>query len=157
MLTALITWSLRNRFVVLVAALGFVFLGWVSLGRLNIDAFPDTTPALRTVPGTAEINSWGGFQKQYQVRIDPERLLKYDVTFPQVVQALRDNNLNVGGGSLGRAGEMLLINGVGRTSTVAQIRDVPVTARKGVPVRVADVAEVGTGPALRMGGVTAQG
>src|SRR4029077_12448386 len=66
-------------------------------------------PALRTVPGTAELNSWGGLQKQCQVRIDPERLLKYDLTFPQVVQALRDNNLNVGGGNLQNAGEMLLI------------------------------------------------
>src|SRR5437588_3987272 len=198
MLTALIDWSLRNRFLVLVAALCFVVLGWLSLRQLNIDAFPDTTPvqvqintvapglapldvesqitahveqgisglpglqqvrslskfglsqvvvtfsdatdiffartqlierlgaielpegmprptlgpvatgvgevfhyvirsktrdltelrtlqdwvirpALRTVPGTAEVNSWGGKQKQYQVRIDPERLLRSDV------------------------------------------------------------------------------
>src|SRR5262245_37749932 len=54
-------------------------------------------PALRTVPGTAEINGWGGLEKQYEVRIDPERLLQYDVTFAQVTQAVRDNNLNVGG------------------------------------------------------------
>src|SRR5207244_8908918 len=84
-------------------------------------------PALRTVPGTAEINSWGGLQKQYQVRIDPERLLKYDLTFPQVVQALHDNNLNVGGGNLQHAGEMLLIQGIGRTENLEQIRNIVVT------------------------------
>src|SRR6266481_1515537 len=88
-------------------------------------------PALRTVPGTAEVNSWGGLQKQYQVLIDPQRLLKYDLTFPQVVQAVRDNNLNIGGGSLNRAGEMMLIQGVGRTSTIDQIGKIPVAAREG--------------------------
>jgi cobalt-zinc-cadmium resistance protein CzcA len=227
MLTALVGWSLRNRFVVLVGTLGFVVLGWYSLQRLNIDAFPDTTPAqvqintitpglgpleiesqvtfpieqaiaglpaleqvrslskfglsqvvvtfadgtdiyfarqllierigsvelpegtprptlgpvatglgevfhylvtndlgspdqrdlmklrtvqdwvirpaLRTVPGTAEINSWGGMQKQYQVLVDPRKLLKYELAYPQIVQAVRDNNLNVGGGSLNRS------------------------------------------------------
>jgi cobalt-zinc-cadmium resistance protein CzcA len=114
-------------------------------------------PALRTVPGTAEINSWGGLEKQYQVRIDPRRLLQYDVTFAQVAQAVRDNNLNVGGGSIERSGEMLLIHGLGRTNTLEQIGDIVVAAKEGVPLRVRDVAEVRTGAALRLGGVTAQG
>jgi cobalt-zinc-cadmium resistance protein CzcA len=114
-------------------------------------------PGLRTVHGTAEINSWGGLQKQYQVVINPDRLLKFDVTFEQVVRALRDNNLNVGGGALDRSGEMLLVHGSGRTIDVAQIRAIPVTAREGVPVRVGDLAEVRVGAALRMGGVTADG
>ncbi|HJT77372.1 MAG TPA: efflux RND transporter permease subunit, partial [Gemmataceae bacterium] len=276
MLTALIDWSLRNRFLVLAGGLAFVVLGVFSLTQLNIDAFPDTTPvqvqvntiapglapeevesqitapveqglgglpgldqvrsvskfglsqvvvtfadgtdvyfarqqvnerlgevvlpegmprptlgpvatglgevfhyllgsdrepltelrtlqdwvlrpALRTVPGTAEINGWGGQQKQYQVCIDPDRLPPYGVTFPQVMQALRDNNLNVGGGNLDRAGEMLLVHGSGRTATVGQIRNVPVAARDGLPVRVADVADVRTGSALRLGAVTADG
>src|SRR5262249_57667344 len=92
-------------------------------------------PGLRTVPGTAEINGWGGLQKQYQVLVDTDRLLKYGVTFDQVVRALLDNNLNVGGGALDLAGELLLVSGVGRTATVAQIRAVPVTARQGGPGR----------------------
>jgi cobalt-zinc-cadmium resistance protein CzcA len=91
------------------------------------------------------------------VLVDPDRLLKYDVTFDQVIKALHDNNLNVGGGALDRSGEMLLVSGAGRTTTVAQIRAVPVTAHQGVPVRVGDLAEVRTGAALRMGGVTADG
>jgi heavy metal efflux system protein len=114
-------------------------------------------PALRTVPGTAEINGWGGLQKQYQVLVDPDLLLKFNVTFDQVTRALHDNNLNVGGGALDRAGEMLLVSGAGRTATVAQICAVPITARQGVPIRVGDVADVRTGAALRMGGVTADG
>src|SRR5262249_47978429 len=99
---------------------------------------------------------WGGVQKQYQVHVDPERLLKYDVTFAQVVQALHDNNLNVGGGKLDHAGEMLLVHGTGRTGTVEQLRNVPVTAREGAPVRGGGVAgwAGGGGPAggVRWGG-----
>jgi cobalt-zinc-cadmium resistance protein CzcA len=114
-------------------------------------------PALRTVPGTAEINGWGGHEKQYQVLIEPERLLRYGITFEQVVGALEANNLNVGGGALNIGGQMLLIHGSGRTGTVAQIRAVPIIAREGVPVRVGDVADVRIGSALRMGGVTHDG
>jgi cobalt-zinc-cadmium resistance protein CzcA len=114
-------------------------------------------PPLRTVPGTAEINIWGGLEKQYQVLIDPKRLIKHDVTFAHVVQALKDNNLNVGGGSIPQAGDLLLVHGIARTVNLDQIRDIVVTAREGVPVRVRDVAEVRTGPAIRMGAVTADG
>ena len=57
-------------------------------------------PELRTVQGTAEINSWGGYEKQYQVRIDPNLLIKYGLTFDQVVQAVEENNRNVGGGNI---------------------------------------------------------
>jgi cobalt-zinc-cadmium resistance protein CzcA len=114
-------------------------------------------PALRTVHGTAEINGWGGQAKQFQVLIDPELLLKYDISFDQVVRAVHDNNLNVGGGALNRAGEMLLVHGAGPTTDLRQIRDIPVTARHGVPIRVGDVAEVRIGSVLRMGGVTADG
>jgi cobalt-zinc-cadmium resistance protein CzcA len=114
-------------------------------------------PVLRTVPGTAEINSWGGLEKQYQVLVDPQRMQRYDVTYPQVVQAVHDNNLNAGGGSTQRSGEMLLIQALGRTNTIEQIRNIQIKANEGVAVRVGDVAEVRTGPALRMGGVTAQG
>src|SRR5262249_57832034 len=63
-------------------------------------------PALRAVPGTAEVNSWGGLEKQFQVRIDPLKLRKYDVSFEQVAQAVRANNLAVGGGHFRPAGEM---------------------------------------------------
>jgi cobalt-zinc-cadmium resistance protein CzcA len=57
-------------------------------------------PAMRPVPGTAEINSWGGFEKQFQVRVEPVRLIKHDLSFDQVIRAVHANNLNVGGGSI---------------------------------------------------------
>src|SRR5262249_16276389 len=72
-------------------------------------------PKLRTVKGVAEVNSWGGYEKQYQVRIDPERLVKYGLTFDQVVEALEKNNKNIGGGSIRQGSQMLLIHGLGRT------------------------------------------
>jgi cobalt-zinc-cadmium resistance protein CzcA len=276
MITGILEWSLRHRFIVLVAAVGLIGLGLYSLQQLALDAFPDTTPtqvqvntfapglgpeeverqitapveqslgglpglrqvrsvskyalsqvvvtfeqgtdvyfarqqlnerlgnaalpegierptlgpvatglgevfhyvvrsdhrdlvdlrteqdwvlrpALRTVPGTAEINVWGGYQKQYQVLIDPRLLLKYDLTYDQVAQALKDNNLNVGGGTMRRPGEMLLVYGLGRAATVAQLVAIPLKAHEGVPVRVGDVAEVRAAGAPRLGGVTADG
>jgi cobalt-zinc-cadmium resistance protein CzcA len=112
-------------------------------------------PALRTVPGTAEINTWGGYEKEYQVRIDPSGLIKHGVTFEQVVQAVRDNNLSTGGGYLNRAGQRLVISGIARTRDLAQIRDIVVTAKQGVPIKISDVAVVEIGHALPTGGVTA--
>jgi cobalt-zinc-cadmium resistance protein CzcA len=114
-------------------------------------------PAMRPVPGTAEINSWGGFDKQYQVRVDPLRLLKYDIGFYDVMRALRSNNLNVGGGNLVQTGEMLLIHGVGRTNTIDEIENIMITARDGTPIRIRDVASVTIGHAIRRGAVTADG
>lgn len=114
-------------------------------------------PALRTVPGTAEINPWGGLEKQYQVRIIPDRLIKYGLTFDQVVQAVHANNLNVGGGNINRAGEMILLHGLGHVHNVEQIREMVIDARDGVPIRVGDVAEVAVGYDIRRGAVTADG
>jgi len=116
-------------------------------------------PKMRAVSGVAEVNSWGGLEKEYQVRIDPVRLLSHQLTFDQVVDAVRMNNLNVGGGNINEneTGEMLLVQGVGRTSTVEQIENIVVAAQEGVPIRVRDVAEVTIGHQLRKGAVTANG
>src|SRR5689334_3679145 len=83
-------------------------------------------PALRTVPGVAEINSWGGLEKQYQIRIDPQKLLKYGVTFQQVIEAAQANNLSVGGGDLRRAGEVYLVHGVALSHTLDDLRGIVV-------------------------------
>lgn len=112
-------------------------------------------PQMRTVAGTAEVNSWGGFEKQYQVRIDPTRLLTHDLSFEQVIHAVRDNNANVGGGSIERSGNMMLVHGLGRTATATQIENIVITAREGTPVRLRDVAEIRIGHAIRGGAVTA--
>ena len=114
-------------------------------------------PALLTVPGVAEVNSWGGYEKQYQVRIDPNRLIKYDVSFDEVVEAVEANNLNAGGGNISSGGGMLLVQGMGRVNNAEQITNIVVKAKDGVPVRVKDVADVEIGSEIRRGAVTYQG
>jgi cobalt-zinc-cadmium resistance protein CzcA len=114
-------------------------------------------PALRTVPGVAEINSWGGYQKQYQIRIDPERLIKHDLTLDEVIDAVQKNNANVGGGGINREGGLLLVQGLGRTTGVDSLRQIVVKAKAGVPIRVGDVADVAVGHEIRRGAVTVDG
>lgn len=114
-------------------------------------------PALLQVPGVAEVNTWGGLEKQYHVVPDPQRLLKYSVTVDQLIEALRANNRNVGGGVITRAGESLLVHGLGRLTHAEQIANLVLTTQDGVPVRVGDVAEVRIDHGLRIGAVTAEG
>jgi heavy metal efflux system protein len=114
-------------------------------------------PALRTVPGVAEINSWGGYQKQYQIRIDPERLIKHDLTLDEVIDAVQKNNANVGGGGISSEGGLLLVQGLGRTTGVESLRQIVVKAKDGVPIRVGDVADVAIGHEIRRGAVTVDG
>lgn len=114
-------------------------------------------PELRKVSGVAEINSWGGFEKQYHVIVDPNRLVTFGLTIGDVVEALEKNNQNVGGGQIVRSGEVLLVHGVGRVTTLEEIEDIVLRARAGTPVRVRDVAEVAVGHEIRRGAVTAQG
>ena len=117
----------------------------------------EVRPELRTVPGAAEINTWGGLKKQYQVRLNPNLLFKYELTFQQVVEALETNNLNVGGGYIDRKGDMLLVHGIARVISAEQIGDIQIAAFDGVPVYVKDVSEVVIGHELRRGLVTADG
>ncbi len=114
-------------------------------------------PKMRTVSGTAEINSWGGYEKQYQVRINPNLLIKHDLTFDEVVRAVQENNRNVGAGNVREGTRSVLVQGVGRTVNVEQIAGIVVTAKDGVPIRVGDVAEVTIGSEIRRGAVTADG
>jgi cobalt-zinc-cadmium resistance protein CzcA len=114
-------------------------------------------PALRTVPGVAEVNSWGGFEKQYQVRIDPTRLVKHGLTFDEVVEAIETNNVTAGGGNIAAGGSMLLVQGIGAVSNVDELGNIVVAAKHGVPVRVRDVGTVEIGSEIRRGAVTYQG
>ncbi|MBV8313246.1 MAG: efflux RND transporter permease subunit [Planctomycetaceae bacterium] len=114
-------------------------------------------PRLRRVPGVAEINSWGGLAKQFEVRIEPRKLAKYTLTLDDVSRALRENNANVGGGYVTTAGESSLVQGVGRVASLETIAGVVIASHKGVPVRIRDVAEVTIGHAIRRGAVTAKG
>ncbi|MGB7285966.1 MAG: efflux RND transporter permease subunit, partial [Salaquimonas sp.] len=114
-------------------------------------------PQLRTVRGTAEVNSWGGFEKQYQVRIDPAQLIKHNLTFDEVVTAVESNNRNVGGGNITRNTEMLLVQGIARTVNIEQIENIVIKAVDGSPILVGDVAEIQIGHEIRRGAVTADG
>jgi cobalt-zinc-cadmium resistance protein CzcA len=114
-------------------------------------------PALRTVPGVAEVNSWGGLEKQYQVRIDPTRLVKHGLTFDEVVEAIEANNVIAGGGNIAAAGSMLLVQGIGTVTNVEEIGQIVIAAKHGVPVRVRDIGAVEVGAEIRRGAVTYQG
>jgi heavy metal efflux system protein len=114
-------------------------------------------PQLRAIPGVAEVNSWGGYEKQYQIRLDPDRLVKHGLAFDQVAEAVKANNRSVGGGSITLNSRMLLVQGLGRTANLEQIANIVVTAKDGVPIRVGDVAEVQIGHEIRLGAVTAHG
>src|SRR4051794_18606384 len=114
-------------------------------------------PKMRTVKGVAEINSWGGYEKQYQVRINPDLLIKYGLTFDEVVHAVEENNRNVGAGNIREGTRSVLVQGLGRTTNTDQIKAIVVTARHGVPIKVSDVAIVTIGSEIRRGAVTADG
>jgi heavy metal efflux system protein len=114
-------------------------------------------PQMRRVKGVAEVNSWGGYERQYQCRIDPAKLSKYGLTFDRVTAAIRENNQNVGGGVIDRGGGTLLVHGLGRTTTLEQIRNIQIAATDGVPVLLGDVAQVAIGNEVRRGAVTADG
>jgi len=114
-------------------------------------------PALRSVPGTAEVNAWGGLNKQYQIRLDPALLRKYGLSFDEVVASIPRNNFNVGGGSIGRSGDAVLVYGVGRTVDIEQIGKIVIASSEGVPIRIRDIGEVVIGHEIRKGAVTADG
>lgn len=108
-------------------------------------------PLLRATPGVAEINSIGGYVKQYHVLVDPNRLRHYNLTLTQVDQAVASNNANSSGNILPLHAEQYLIRGVGLIQTLDDIRNIVLKERDGVPVYVRDVAEVKFGEEVRQG------
>lgn len=114
-------------------------------------------PQLRKVPGVAEINTWGGFEKQFHVVVETDRLIKHRLTFEDLVEALQANNQNVGGGQIVRGGESLLVHGVGLATNIDEIGAIVVAAHEGAPVHVRDVALVKEDHEIRRGAVTADG
>jgi len=114
-------------------------------------------PELRKVPGVAEVNSWGGLEKQYHVVVDPELLVKFNLSLSEVVEALQNNNRNVGGGRVTISGQDLLVHGVGRVTSIKEIEQIEVSSIKGTPIQIIDVAKVRIGSELRRGAVTANG
>ncbi len=163
------------------AGVGAPFMGpiWTGLGEIyfwSVDAVgpkPDGTPytpmdlrtiqdwiikpQLRSVSGLTEVNSIGGYEKQYHVTPDPMKLIAYGLGFHDVLEALAANNANVGGGYIEHSGEQYTIRATGLIQTLEDIRNVKLGAHDGAPFFVKDVAEVALGKELRTGAGTANG
>ncbi len=151
--------------------LGEIFLWTVEPepGALREDGEPYTStdlrtiqdwiirPQLRNVPGVADVNTIGGYVKEFHVNPDPAKLIGYGLTFQDVVAALAGNNSNVGAGYIERNGEQYLIRAPGQVQNIEEIREIVIDNRGGVPIYVTDVADVILGKELRTGAATANG
>ena len=142
--------------------LGEVFHYLVEGGGLTLEELRTLhdwviAPQLRSVPGVAEVNSWGGHERQWHVVVDPRRLQQFQLSLGELYEALETNNANVGGGILENAGGATLVLGVGALADGKSIEGVVIAARDGVPIRVSDVAKVEVGHEIRRAAVTADG
>ncbi|MGE5471855.1 MAG: efflux RND transporter permease subunit [Bacteroidota bacterium] len=114
-------------------------------------------PLLRSIPGVAEINSQGGYAKQYQVLVNPDKLRHFGLSVADVYQAVGRNNANAGGGVLPQYAEQYLIRGIGLVRDLDDLRAIVLKEKDGVPVYVRDVAEVQIGHEVRQGAVIKNG
>jgi len=112
---------------------------------------------LRTAPGVDDVTSWGGQEKQFQVSIDPNKLIKYRLTFKNVMEALTANNRQVGGQFVDLGREQYLVRGLGLVGNVQDIASIVIAEHEGTPIHVRDVAEVKEGAGVRFGAVTRDG
>ncbi len=115
------------------------------------------TPQLKSVAGVNEINSFGGYFKQYQVLVSPEKLVKYGVTVDDVYTAIGSNNSNVGGNILERGTDQYIVRGVGLIQSISDIENIVLRSQKGTPTYLRDVAQIKVGEAVRMGAAIKNG
>ncbi len=114
-------------------------------------------PQLRQTPGVVEVNTIGGYNKQFHVLPQPDKLLAYDLTLQDIMAALARNNINTGAGYIERFGAQYLIRSPGQVATLDDIKHITIAKRQGVPVAVQDVASVQLGSELRSGAATYDG
>ncbi len=114
-------------------------------------------PQLAQVKGVIEVNSIGGYNKQYHIMPDPKQLLYYQISIEQLVQALQANNDNRGAGYIERNGQQLLVRSPGQLATIEDIGNVIITEHEQVPIKIRDVADIGIGKELRTGAATRDG
>lgn len=112
---------------------------------------------LAGIPGLAEVNTFGGELKQYQVQIDPQKLLKYNLSIRDVIEAVEKNNANAPGGYIEHKQEQYIVVGEGLAKTISDIENIIVKANDGIPIFVKDVAQVQEGAAIRQGAATLNG
>ncbi len=115
------------------------------------------TPRLRAVAGVVEVNAFGGEVKTFQATIDSERLIAHGLSLEDVLVAVRENNLNAGGGYIPFGGEQYVVRGEGLLTSLTDLERVVVASDGGTPVYLRDVAEVELAPLLRQGAVTRDG
>jgi len=114
-------------------------------------------PLLKNVPGVSEINSFGGYLRQFQVIVDPDKLLSYGLSVKQVFEAIRNNNQNVGGNIVNQASEQYIVRGIGLIRSEADIGNIVLAAHDGAPVFLNHVAQVEVGHAVRQGSALKNG
>ncbi len=112
---------------------------------------------LSGIPGVVEVNTWGGFLKQYEVSVDPSRLRAMKISITQIFNALERNNSISGGGYIEKGNESFFIRGEGLVGSIEDIENIVVDNRNGVPIFIKNIAEVGYGAANRFGAITANG
>jgi cobalt-zinc-cadmium resistance protein CzcA len=112
---------------------------------------------LSGINGVVEVNTWGGFLKQYEVAVSPERLRAMNIDLVQVFKALEENNAIAGGGYIEKTNESYFIRAEGQVKTLEEIGLIVVDNRNGLPIYVRDLASVGFGHANRFGAITANG
>ena len=151
--------------------LGEIFMWTVEpkIGALKQDGTPFTStdlrtiqdwvvrPQLRNIPGVTDVNTIGGYEKQYHVTPYPDKLIAYGLSFHDVLQALARNNANVGAGYIEHSGEQYLIRTPGQVADIEDIQQIIIGNHKGVPIYIKDVAEVLLGKELRTGAATENG
>ncbi len=107
--------------------------------------------------GVAEVNSFGGFEQQYHVLINPDKLKSYDLTLREIYDAVINNNSNVGGGSIEKNSDQYSIRGIGLIEKIEDLQNIVIKTDDGVPIYLNQVAEIKYGNGLRVGGVTQDG
>jgi Cu(I)/Ag(I) efflux system membrane protein CusA/SilA len=112
---------------------------------------------LETVPGVSEVASIGGYVRQYQVKLDPNKLFSYGIPVSMVIDRVRDSTNEVGGGVLEMSGAEYMVRGLGYLRSLADLENVPVANKNGTPVRIRDLGTVAFGPDVRRGAADWQG
>lgn len=114
-------------------------------------------PQIKSVPGLAEVDSIGGYVLQYHVEPEPQKMIALGITFDQIIQAIKDNNISIGAGYIESNGEAFLVKSDARIAKADQIQDVVITSRNGVPVFLKDIAEIAVGKEMRSGSSSKNG
>jgi cobalt-zinc-cadmium resistance protein CzcA len=114
-------------------------------------------PQLMNIPGVTEVNSIGGYVKNYQVSPDPQKLIAYGFSFREIIEALSRNNSNIGAGYIEHSGQQYLVRTPGQVSGMEDIRNIVIGSHAGIPIYIKDIAEVNLGKELRTGAATKNG